>query len=523
MSRRALRTQIIMALLVTLLGATPKPAAGAQLEKLLMPGPVVAAHAKLEENCGNCHDLKKPARQTALCLDCHKDIAADLAAARGAHGRMPNAAKSECRACHTEHKGRAGDIVNFSPPGFDHAGTDFPLLGGHAPLPCGACHRTGEPYRKAATACVSCHKANDVHQGGLGQHCQACHDAGAWQRVRFDHDTTHFALRDAHAKVACEACHIGARYKDTPSRCVACHTPDDVHARSRGDDCAKCHTVITWRTAKFDHAKDAGFPLNGAHGNAACGACHSSPTFQDKPPRDCNGCHRAQDAHEGRFGSACASCHDEVHWKPAGFDHAKSAKYALNGAHARLECHTCHTAEVALQKLGTECFSCHSAQDPHGGKLNRACDACHGNETWQGGLRFDHDLTKYPLLGQHVIVSCAQCHTSMRFAGAPTACASCHKTQDVHQGSLGQDCGACHSPAGWKLWEFDHGKQSGFELTGAHRRVECSGCHREPADKVKLSAECDSCHAKDDVHVGEFGRQCQRCHNTRSFAAARTR
>jgi hypothetical protein len=153
--------------------------------------------------------------------------------------------------------------------------------------------------------------------------------------------------------------------------------------------------------------------------------------------------------------------------------------------------------------------------------LNRACDACHGNETWRGALRFDHDLTKYPLLGQHVIVSCAQCHTSMRFAGAPAACASCHKNQDVHHGSLGDDCAACHSPAGWKQWEFDHGK-SGFVLTGAHRRVECGGCHREPADKVKLSTECASCHAKDDVHVGEFGRECQRCHNTRSFTAART-
>jgi len=31
--------------------------------------------------------------------------------------------------------------------------------------------------------------------------------------------------RDAHAKVTCEACHIGAQYKDTPSRCVSCHMP----------------------------------------------------------------------------------------------------------------------------------------------------------------------------------------------------------------------------------------------------------------------------------------------------------
>ena len=42
-------------------------------------------------------------------------------------------------------------------------------------------------------------------------------------------------------------------------------------------------------------------------------------------------------------------------------------------------------------------------------------------------------------------------------------------------------------------------------------------------EKVKLSSDCASCHAKDDIHVGEFGRQCQRCHTTVSFAAAKIR
>ena len=62
------------------------------VESLLMPGQVTKAHAKLEEVCSDCHDRTDRARQSALCLDCHKPIAADLREHKGYHGRMPNAA-----------------------------------------------------------------------------------------------------------------------------------------------------------------------------------------------------------------------------------------------------------------------------------------------------------------------------------------------------------------------------------------------------------------------------------------------
>ena len=86
-----------------------------------MPGKLSAAHEKLVENCANCHDRADRARQTQLCLACHKDVAADVTARRGFHGRLPGIADSQCRACHTEHKGRDEDIVKLSPAQFDHA------------------------------------------------------------------------------------------------------------------------------------------------------------------------------------------------------------------------------------------------------------------------------------------------------------------------------------------------------------------------------------------------------------------
>jgi hypothetical protein len=38
---------------------------------------------------------------------------------------------------------------------------------------------------------------------------------------------------------------------------------------------------------------------------------------------------------------------------------------------------------------------------------------------------------------------------------------------------------------------------------------------------VKLKQDCLSCHEKDDVHLGQYGRQCDRCHTTTTWKGAR--
>ena len=99
------------ALLLVLLAAPLVPTVhAANIEKLIMPGPVSKAHAKIEGECSNCHDRANRERQTALCLDCHKEVAADIGAKTRYHGRMPQAATGQCRGCHNEHLGRDADI-----------------------------------------------------------------------------------------------------------------------------------------------------------------------------------------------------------------------------------------------------------------------------------------------------------------------------------------------------------------------------------------------------------------------------
>jgi hypothetical protein len=81
----------------------------------------------------------------------------------------------------------------------------------------------------------------------------------------------------------------------------------------------------------------------------------------------------------------------------------------------------------------------------------------------------------------------------------------------------GLDCGACHSPHGWKTLAdgagggFDHAR-TGFPLTGRHARVACSDCHRAG---VQVSRECSSCHR--DAHERSLGAECAECHSSLSW------
>ena len=95
-----------------------------QLEKLLMPGELSRAHVKEEATCDKCHDNSDKSRQRQLCLDCHKDVAADVAAKAGFHGRA--AAQAQCNACHSEHKGRDGGHRRIHARGLRPCAYGFP-------------------------------------------------------------------------------------------------------------------------------------------------------------------------------------------------------------------------------------------------------------------------------------------------------------------------------------------------------------------------------------------------------------
>jgi hypothetical protein len=495
-------------------------------EKLVMPGPLVTAHAKWESDCSSCHKAFDTAAQRTLCLDCHKDVASDLTtlveSERGFHGRNSLASSGDCRSCHTDHKGRGADIRGLSETTFDHAETDYPLLGAHQSTSCESCHPTDQRRREAPSECVACHEKDDAHEGALSTDCAKCHGEVDWRTTRFDHDKTKYPLKGAHREASCVGCHVGGRYKDTPQDCVSCHSIDDTHGGQFGDRCADCHSSDSWRQEGFDHEKKSGFALSGAHGRASCNTCHRKPPGERKLPKDCTGCHASQDVHAGRFGSECGDCHRPEKWSDIRFDHSKQTKFALRGAHRAASCVECHSGPRPVEPNGdSSCIRCHQRDDVHRGKLGRDCASCHGEDSFLEGVAFDHDLTSFPLLGLHIMATCESCHPDHTFQQEDSGCQSCHSPDDVHKGSLGTNCATCHNPNGWAIWRFDHGTSTSFPLEGAHENLKCATCHRQPLTRtVRLAKSCVGCHSSDDPHRGGFGRSCDACHSSKAWKPA---
>jgi hypothetical protein len=495
------------------------------LERVMMPGPVISGHAEFESECTNCHARFSRAEQRDLCVACHTEIGQDLQTGTGFHSLSPDVAGQNCASCHTEHAGRDADVVGLVPEEFDHALTDFMLRDSHIEAKCEDCHTPDEPFHPVATTCVSCHLEDDTHMGNLGEDCQDCHRETEWADAFYDHEVeSGYALTGAHAEVTCASCHIDEVYVDTPTECVGCHRDDDDHMGNNGIECQDCHTTNDWAETLFDHFARTGFALSGSHAGVECDSCHEGNNkLLQKPSSECYSCHREDDHHDGINGTVCNDCHRATEWLDVSFDHDVDTDFPLNGAHAQIECADCHVEQIAVALPDTECIGCHTEDEPHEGQLGTDCASCHAEVHWDEGVRFDHDLAAFPLLGQHALNQCEDCHETPAFHDASEVCVDCHMEDDAHEARLGSDCAACHTPLDWLLWTFDHAEQTDFPLDGAHDGLQCESCHKTPvADgSIAVSMTCISCHRGDDVHRGRYGTDCAECHTSESFDALR--
>lgn len=319
--------------------------------------------------------------------------------------------------------------------------------------------------------------------------------------------------------------------------------PPNPHGKFKGE-CGDCHGAEGWKPAKigrnFDHGK-FGFPLTGAHAAASCQACHASLDFT-RQEKLCASCH--EDPHRGEMGSACERCHTARSF----VDHAAMTRahqmthFPLTGAHAALDCESCHTpvSQGKLQYVGTraDCQSCHMAEyqaakqpDHLAGGFPLDCQECHTPISWTTA-RFDHSKTAFPLTGAHLTAPCASCHGDGVYKGKSTDCYSCHKanydaTNDPVHASAGFStaCATCHNTTSWNSASFNH-NATAFPLTGAHATVACNQCHGDGVYAGKPT-DCYSCHKADydatnnPAHAAAtFPTTCASCHNTTSWAGA---
>ena len=316
------------------------------------------------------------------------------------------------------------------------------------------------------------------------------------------------------------------------------------HASSRLPmECRQCHSMESWRGAKFDHQAITGFRLEGAHATLDCRLCHVGGRFQGTPA-DCFSCHAkdfaqtsSPDHAQAGFPHECSQCHTTAQWSGAVFDHSVRTAFALTGAHARAQCSGCHPGG---RFAGTpqNCDGCHLAQynqttNPNhaGSRFPLACGSCHTTTQWKGAS-FDHSLSRFPLTGAHVQTDCAACHKNGVYAGTPTVCEGCHlvqynQTSNPNHAAAGfpRDCAVCHNTARWQGAVFDHGKTQ-FPLTGAHQQAQCAACHKNGVYKGTSTA-CEGCHltqynqtSNPNHAAAGFPRDCAVCHNTTRWQGA---
>jgi hypothetical protein len=410
------------------------------------------------------------------------------------------------------------------------------VIAGHVKVEeqCEKCH---VKFDKTAQdrLCLDCHKevARDLREkhglhGRLApQACRTCHTDHKGREMNiapieekgFDHAKTGFALNGAHAREACRSCHVtGKKYREAPVSCDGCHRKDDKHKGGLGPQCQDCHKETQWKdTTRFDHAKTK-FALTGKHVDTKCVSCHINDRFKEAP-QTCVGCHRKDDKqHHGRLGEKCETCHVASNWKDVTtFSHDRDTHFMLRGKHRTAKCETCHKSTAGLIKLPGTCIGCHEADDKHNATLGTACGDCHTEQSWREA-KYNHDLSKFRLLGKHRDVECKQCHRNpTSFRGAPLECVACHRKDDTHKGRYGELCGTCHTAVTWKDIVFRHDRDTKYRLIGRHVTTKCDACHVGNVYKDKLTTDCYSCHKKDDKHRDQLGRQCEQCHDTEDW------
>lgn len=509
---------------------------------------LVGKHARID--CTDCHDAFRKnvktkvatANRTYLdastrCYDCHKK------------DYEHNFAKKELLVCTQCHAATVEKWKTLSKAmSFDHDKTDYPLEGFHKPVACNECHEPDAKLKRVTTfaplsfaQCTDCHA--DPHKGKFGADCTTCHSVyRKWPNVfqgglktkasetKFDHAKTKFPLKGYHQAVSCESCHYDpkANFKvkaENFDECSDCHGfPHNLQFQNQ--KCESCHAVekkFMESTFSKERHNTSKFPLTGKHQVIDCNKCHFSGQYEEVKFAECSDCHRNPHS-ERQIDKTCSFCHVTTSFSWIQFDHNKNTDFRLTGKHRDVACLSCHVDQVFKDMPASNekpnCQACHA--DPHGPGMPDDCENCHRTESFKWVKNFDHSKTgNWTLEGKHAELSCQKCHAdhllgSYKVVPAspalkPTDCATCHL--DVHNGSYGKNCQSCHNMNSFSVHFGEMVHDLGyFKLEGQHNQLPCTDCHRPDTNLQGMGIVCDSCHEKNDIHLGKFGDQCGDCH-----------
>lgn len=228
-------------------------------------------------------------------------------------------------------------------------------------------------------------------------------------------------------------------------------------------------------------------------------------------------------------------------FSPGALHAGDSTAVTLGGvtAHAGLarQCGACHASPWSAQPMAARCLACHtdiqaelrdSAALHAGFPEASGCLGCHGEHLGPAGeltrmasLGTAHAQFGFPLDGAHAAVACRACHlpstSGSGFSKVPKTCVGCHRQDDPHRGSLGEDCASCHTTRTWEGATFTH---DAFPINhGEGGPVPCATCHQDRKNYKRYT--CYGCHEHSPArvqaqHRGEVRAtnldNCLQCH-----------
>lgn len=281
--------------------------------------PLLGAHTTA--GCSSCHTNGQFKGLPSDCYSCHQKNFTATTAPNHVTAQFSH----ECLTCHTN--------TAWKPSTFNHASTSFPLLGSHAAVSCGDCHKNGQ-FKGTTTDCYACHLADFTgvtdpnHVTNQFDHnCLTCHSMNGWTPASFDHNKSGFPLTGAHVAASCANCHKNGTYSGTTTDCYTCHTSDYTSAASPAHaaanypkTCLTCHNTAAWKPSTFNHTPY--FPIGAGDKHrpgrwTTCADCHTNPT--NYKVFSCIDCHEhnktsMDNEHRGRSGyvyesASCYRCH----------------------------------------------------------------------------------------------------------------------------------------------------------------------------------------------------------------------
>ena len=130
---------------------------------------------------------------------------------------------------------------------------------------------------------------------------------------------------------------------------------------------------------------------------------------------------------------------------------------------------------------------------------------------------------------------CSNCHAELSNTTQQKLCLDCHedissdiqKIRGLHgkqKSSSNGECRNCHTEHLGRQGNiikfdqdtFDH-ELTDFALLGKHASQACSHCHEINTAYRDTPHECFTCHQDKDRHAGNFGEQCDDCHDSSAW------